>query len=118
MVFGKSVSDLQTDVEVADSAITGTLKYVTGYTEFSSVTDEQKGNYLALKLPNGGESNVVTTVEVVGGTKGPVTLDADRNIVLLIKSNTDQSIRVIHTLNGTSTTKTFTLTGLTLTPGA
>ena len=89
---------------------------MTNYTEFSSNTEEQKGNYLVLKVPNGGESKVVTTVEVVGGTKGPVTLDADRNIVLLIKSNSDQSVRVIHTLNGTSTTKTFTLTGLTLSP--
>ena len=116
-MFGKPVSELQTGVQIQESAISGTLNYVTGYTDFSSVVDEQSGNYLALKLANGGE-NVVTTVEVVGGTKGPVTLDADRNIVLLIKSNTDQSIRVIHTLNGTSTTKTFTLTGLTLTPGA
>lgn len=89
---------------------------MTGYTDFSSVVEEQSGNYLALKLANGGNNDVVTTVEVVGGTKGPVTLDADRNIVLLIKSSTDQSIRVIHTLNGTSVTKTFTLTGLTLTP--
>lgn len=114
-MFGKPVSELQTGVQIQESAISGTLNYVTGYTDFSSVVEEQSGNYLALKLANGGE-NVVTTVEVVGGTKGPVTLDADRNIVLLIKSNTDQSIRVIHTLNGTSTTKTFTLTGLTLSP--
>lgn len=114
-MFGKPVSELQTGVQIQESAISGTLNHVTGYTDFSSVVNEQSGNYLALKLANGGE-NVVTTVEVVGGTKGPVTLDADRNIVLLIKSNTDQSIRVIHTLNGTSITKTFTLTGLTLSP--
>lgn len=116
-MFGKPVSELQTGVQIQESAISGTLNYVTGYTEFSSVTEEQSGNYLALKLANGGE-NVVTTVEVVGGTKGPVTLDADRNVVLLIKNSSDQSVRVVHTLNGTSVTKTFTLTGLTLTPAA
>ena len=54
------------------------------------------------------------TVELVGGTKGPVTLDADKNIVLLIKSNTTQSIKVVSTKDGSSVTKTYTLTGLTL----
>lgn len=43
-----------------------------------------------------------------------MTLDADMNIVLLIKSNTTQSIKVTSSKNGTSVTKTYTLTGLTL----
>ena len=59
-------------------------------------------------------ADAVTTVELVGGTNGPVTLDADKNIVLLIKSNTTQSIKVVSTKDGASVTKTYTLTGLTL----
>lgn len=35
-LFGKKVSDLQTNVAVGADSITGTLKNVTGYTEFSS----------------------------------------------------------------------------------
>lgn len=38
--------------------------------------------------------DAVVTVELVGGTKGPVTLDEDRNIVLLIKNKDTQSIKV------------------------
>lgn len=106
---------MQTNVVVGETEITGTLNYVTGYTEFSSTVEEQSGNYLALKLAV-DPSDAVTTVEIVGGTKGPVTLDSDMNIVLLIRSNTTQSIKVTVTKGKESVSKTYGLTGLTLTP--
>ena len=108
-LFGKKVSDLQTNVAVGADSITGTLKNVTGYTEFSSKPAEQSGHYLALKF----DVTPAATVELVGGTKGPVTLDADKNIVLLIKNNT-QSVKVTSTKDGSSVTKTYALTNLTL----
>ena len=114
VLFGKTVNDLQTNVVVNDDSITGTLKYVTGYTEFSSVTSEQKGNYMALKIE--AEPDAVTTVEVVGGTKGPVTLDEDMNIVLLIRNKDTQDVQVISTKGDQSVTKTYDLSGLTLEP--
>ena len=58
--------------------------------------------------------DAVVTVELVGGTKGPVTLDEDRNIVLLIKNKDTQSIKVTVYDGENSTTKTYGLTGLTL----
>lgn len=112
-LFGKKVSDLQSNIVIGENAISGSLKHVTGYTEFSSKSSEQEGHYLALKF-DVTPADAVTTVELVGGTKGPVTLDADKNIVLLIKSNTTQSIKVVSTKDGSSVTKTYTLTGLTL----
>lgn len=112
-LLGKKVSDLQSNVVVGENTISGSLKHVTGYTGFSSKTSEQEGHYLALKF-DVTPADAVTTVELVGGTKGPVTLDADKNIVLLIKSNTTQSIKVVSTKDGSSVTKTYTLTGLTL----
>lgn len=112
VLFGKAVSDLQSNIVVSEDSITGSLKHVTGYTEFSNKTSEQEGHYLALKFTV-TPSDAVTTVELVGGTKGPVTLDADQNIVLLIKNNT-QSIKVVSTKDGESVTKTYSLTGLTL----
>lgn len=110
---GKKVSDLQSNIVIGENAISGSLKHVTGYTEFSSKSSEQEGHYLALKF-DVTPADAVTTVELVGGTKGPVTLDADKNIVLLIKSNTTQSIKVVSTKDGASVTKIYTLTGLTL----
>lgn len=58
--------------------------------------------------------NAITTVELVGGTKGPVTLDDDMNIVLLIKNKDTQSIKVTVDDGEDSATKTYGLTGLTL----
>ena len=89
------------------------MKHVTGYTGFSSNTSEQEGNYLALKVDADSEDAIVT-VELVGGTKGPVTLDDDMNIVLLIKNKDTQSIKVTTTHNRESVTKTYGLSGLTL----
>lgn len=89
------------------------MKHVTGYTGFSSNTSEQEGNYLALKVDADSEDAVVT-IELVGGTKGPVTLDDDMNIVLLIKNKDTQSIKVTTTHNEESVTKTYGLSGLTL----
>lgn len=89
------------------------MKHVTGYTGFSSNTSEQEGNYLALKVDADSEDAIVT-VELVGGTKGPVTLDDDMNIVLLIKNKDTQSIKVTTTHNEESVTKTYGLSGLTL----
>ena len=112
-VLGKKVSDLQTNVSVDDDKITGTLKYVTGYTGFSSNVSEQKGNYLVLKLAT-EPADAKTTVELVGGTKGPVALDEDMNIVLLIKNKNTQSVKVVTTKNDDTVTKTYSLSALTL----
>ena len=89
------------------------MKHVTGYMGFSSNTSEQEGNYLALKVDADSEDAVVT-IELVGGTKGPVTLDDDMNIVLLIKNKDTQSIKVTVDNGENSTTKTYGLIGLTL----
>lgn len=98
VLFGKTVNELQSDVVVSDDEVTGTLKYVDGYVDFSSNVSEQSGNYLALKI-EAEPAEAETVVELVGGTKGPVTLDDDMNIVLLIKNKDTQSIKVTTTHN-------------------
>lgn len=113
VLFGKAVNELQSDVVVADDEVTGTLKYVNGYVDFSSNTSEQEGNYLTLKI-EAEPAEAETVVELVGGTKGPVALDDDMNIVLLIKNKDTQSIKVTTTHNEESITKTYGLSGLTL----
>lgn len=113
VLFGKAVNELQSDMVVADDEVTGTLKYVNGYVDFSSNTSEQSGNYLALKI-EAEPAEAETVVELVGGTEGPVALDDDMNIVLLIKNKDTQSIKVTTTHNGESITKIYGLSGLTL----
>ncbi len=113
VLFGKAVNELQSDMVVADDEVTGTLKYVNGYVDFSSNTSEQSGNYLALKI-EAEPAEAETVVELVGGTKGPVALDDDMNIVLLIKNKDTQSIKVTITHDKESIEKTYGLSGLTL----
>ena len=107
-LFGKTVNDLQTGVTIGENSITGTLKYVTDYTGFSSDPAMQSGNYIVIHC----EVNDATpiTVEVVNGVSGPVTLDDDGIAVLKIADKDTQSIRVI----SGDITKTYSLTGLTV----
>ena len=87
---------------------------MTDYTQFSSTPAQQKGNYLALKFDF--ISGTTTTVEIVGGTSGAVTLDADKNWVGLIANKDSQTIKVVATKGGIKVEKTYSLTGLTLEP--
>lgn len=114
-LLGKEADDLQEDVAVANGAITGTLKYVTGYTGFSGDVSEQSGNYLAIKVT--AIEGATITVELINGTVGhPVTLDEDGMIVIRIADKTTQSVEVVATKDSLSETQRFSLTGLTLTP--
>lgn len=107
------MSDLQTDVVVNGTEISGTLKHVTGYTGFSTDPAEQQGNYLCLKF-NTMPTDAITTVELVGGTKGPVVLDSDMNMVLLIKDKDAQTVKVTVDDGDEQLTKIYSLAGLTL----
>lgn len=89
---------------------------MTDYTQFSSTPAQQKGNYLALKFDF--TSGTTTTVEIVGGTSGAVTLDADKNWVGLIANKDSQTIKVVATKGDMRVEKTYGLTGLTLEPAA
>lgn len=116
-LFGKTVSDLQSGVVVDGNVIKGTLKYVPDYTGFSSKEEEQSGNYLAIHADDANADFI--TVELVGGTKGPVTLDEDRVIVLRIANKDTQSVKVTSIKNDeTKDVVTLSLAKLTLEPAA
>lgn len=110
--YGKTVSDLQSNIKISGTAISGTLNYVTGYTGFNGAdTTEQAGNFLAIDLSATPFPNPCT-VELVGGKKGPVTLTSDDHFCVFRVTSNTQSIKL--TANGG--VKTFSLTGLTLAP--
>ena len=107
-LFGKTIEDLQENVEVGTDSITGTLKHVEDYTGFSSDPAMQSGNYLVLHCTTNDSDPI--TVEVVGGTSGPRQLDADGIIVLRIADKDTQTIQVV----SGSLTKNYSLTELVL----
>ena len=104
---------MQTGIQIQGKNISGTLNEISDYTDFSSNPDEQSGHYLALKVSDTPKADKIT-VELVGGTKGPVALDADRQIVLLIANKYTQTVKVVATKGSKTTTETYTLTGLIL----
>ena len=111
-LLGKTVNDLQSSIAIGDSAITGTLKYVSDYTGFDGSHPElQVGNFIALHASVPGHDDATITVKVTN----QVTLDPTDNIcVLRIADKATQTITFTASLDGYQTvTKRFTLTGLT-----
>ena len=112
-LLGVSVTDLQEDISVSDNAITGTLKYVTGYTGFSGDSSEQSGHYLAVKAT--AEEGATIKAEIIGGDHGEVTLDEDGILIARI-GNTSQKLKFTAETDEGSQTIIYDLSGLTLAP--
>lgn len=112
-LFGKVASDLQENIVVGTSGITGTLKHVADYSSaFGSGLDS--GNYLCLHFDTPDVTGATITVEIVNGTSGPVTLDSDGIWVGYIADKSTQTVKVVASKEGYETvTKTYSLTGLT-----
>ena len=113
VVLGKQVSELQENVFVNDNSVQGILNYVTGYTQFSGVPEEQEGHYLALKFE--ASDGAVVKIQTIGGLNDAriATLDADMNAVIYVKS-TKEKLRVTCELNGDIITRTISFSGLKL----
>lgn len=104
---------MQSNIEIADGEITGTLKYVTDYSDFSNSLIEQSGNYLALHITSPDADRI--TVELVnGGNADPVEVGEDGIAVIRITDETTQTVKITvyegHEINY----RTFGLSGLTL----
>lgn len=88
-VLNKSVSELQNEVVFLSNEVTGTLNYVEGYTDFSSVEEEQSGNYLAFQLVLNEEAGDVDLfMSYSNSPRDRVKFDSDRNAVIRV---TDQN---------------------------
>ena len=110
-LLGKTAAELQSAVRINElNEIRGTLKYVKNYSGFDTGAE---GNFLALKF--GVETDSTSTVEIVGGTSGPVTLGEDNLWVGKI-ANKNQTIRVVSSKDGYTSTKIYSLKYITLEP--
>ena len=111
-LFGKYVSDLQSDVIIDndDNEIVGTLKYVDDYTGFSSDVAMQSGNYIAIHASVDNVDDATITVTITN----PSVLDEDGIFVGRIRDKDSQTITVVASKDGYETvTKTFDISGLT-----
>lgn len=108
-LWGYDVDDLQENVTVGATAITGTLHYIDDYsTAFGP--GEDSGNYLAIHASVPGVDDVTITVTVTN----PSVLDEDGICVCRIADKSTQTITVVASKDGyDDVTKTYSLTGLT-----
>lgn len=89
-LLGKTEGDLSDGVvikegeSIRDQYAVGTLKHVTGYTGFSSETEEQEGYYLAFKVVGAPADKDVT---VKGTKKDAVLKPSDRTCVMFLGSS-------------------------------
>lgn len=79
-LLGKTVSDLSNNnIEFNENLVSGTLKYVSNYTGFSSNPDEQEGYFLPFKITVPSEidntDDTVAKFKVIGGQDKYVNVD-------------------------------------------
>lgn len=113
-LFGKTVSQYQTDVNVIDNVIVGSLSYL----DAGQVVDAWgAGNFIALKFVIIDPDITFSDIKVglnPSKSSGLVTLDADLNGVFKVTDKDEQVFRVEVTKNGVTKTKDYILSGLTV----
>ena len=114
-LLGLTAADLQEDIEITGTAISGTLKAVAGYTGFSGDSELQSGHYIALHFASVPEGATITC-ELTGGSTGhPVTLGEDGILVARVTDKSTQTLVVVASANGYATrTVVYDLSGLTM----
>lgn len=120
-VFGKLVSELQSDVAITSTGVTGTLAYVTDYTGFSSDPELQSGNFIALKISDVDSKAVSVKGGIVPSAIGmdlvEMINDPDQNIVLRVTDKGVQKATFVQKdADGNELKQEFALSGLTLEP--
>ena len=113
-LFNTSVSDIQDNVVVGDSAITGTLKYLSS----GDIADYWgAGNFIALDFSN-FDANATSVKVGLDPSQGSglveILTDPDHNGVFKVTNKDVQKFKIV-TSDGTHTkTKTYNLSGLTV----
>ncbi len=117
-VLGKKVNTVQSSISISGTSITGTLKYVDDYTEFSGDPELQSGHFLVLHWSDPDETATSLKVGVVPSSIGaePVEClsDTDRNGVFRITDKNTQKIHIITSDGENELTQIFDLRDLTL----
>ena len=111
----KTVQDLCENLVIEGNNVTGALKHVENWTEFSSKSDENTGNFIPLYFEDAKGQPKGTVKAEIKGTgaklKKPVAVDEKDGLIVFQVHNNDNTIEI--TEEGKKT-KTLTLTSLEL----
>lgn len=113
-LFNTDVSNLQSDVNVIDNVIIGSLKYLSSG---DLVTTWGAGNFIALKFVIIDPDITYSDIKVglnPSESSGLVTLDADLNGVFKVTDKNAQKFRVVVSKDGVEKTTDYVLSGLTV----
>ena len=114
-ILGKNVSEFQSNIQITDNKVTGTLNYIEGFTEFNgSDPTEQEGNYLFLNF----KDTVADKIEskLVGGKSEKfIDCTSDKWMLYLI-SESCTAVQLKLTKGENVIEKTLDISDLTLTP--
>lgn len=103
---------MQSDISIANGAITGTLKYLGTDNAITQVWGY--GNFIALKFPDADieNSTVKVGLEPSAGS-GLAELDSDKNGIFKISDKLHQKLVVSITKDGETVVQRYDLSGLT-----
>ena len=109
--------ELQTDIEVTSSLVSGTLYYVDDFDEFSPGTPELcEGHYVALKFEAPEDSTV--TIQVFDNDvarSAPKALDSDMNAIIRVVDPANMKLKVVVSMtDAEDLEKTYRFSGLKL----
>lgn len=114
--WGTKVSAMQSNVVVADGAISGTLKFIQGGIAPGTLSGD--GNFLALQFVDNAGADKIEVGLVPSATGMPLQpLDADMDAVFKVAGEIEgvpQVLKVVTTVGDISKTQTFDLSGLEL----
>lgn len=99
-------------VKITGNTVSGTLKYVTGYTEFNqSEVEEQSGNYLALDFADSFSDGTVTSIQVdhTGGNAKTTMLTPEDSFYVLRVVDPNDTITATPTGSGALQPRTLKL---------
>lgn len=118
-LLGKTANDLQSNISISDNTVSGTVNYVTDYTEFyPDDPSQQEGNFLALKFEATNSNKITCELSEAASGKGPVQLDEDGLFVARLTNNSQTITVKAESEGGKASTTVLKLSGLTLTPKA
>lgn len=95
--LNKTASELQSNVKIQDNEISGTLNYVTEYTDFSGLEEEQSGHYLAFTVETNRLNSETIYVQLLDSRhKNPVPLDESGEVVVRLTDTATQKLKVMN----------------------
>lgn len=110
-VLNKAVADIQSGITVKDNAITGKLKYVSGWTDYSALPEENSGHFIALEAEPTDGATVTVQAFGDGVQSQKVTMDSDLEVVMRLEKPY-QFVEFTATKSGDSIIKRYDISKL------